>query len=241
MLIAKRPKHRRTTISLVGHDGTGALLVKCCAGQPIDARGHRAAAPARNWATTPVKSRPVRKLLEVPSLKPVPVFRPRSLVVALLAAISVTSPGCSSASHDPGPDNRAGRSAAGAISFSGTASDPGGTSAGGEAHATGGVAGSNLGGTGGATGGNPSAGLLEPAAGKGGAGEARGGSSSGGAAASGAGGSAGGVTSCGTGAKLSGLPKRAQILAALRLSNTYFVSKWPDPTLRIDASHPSNL
>jgi unsaturated rhamnogalacturonyl hydrolase len=130
---------------------------------------------------------------------------------------------------------------AGSGALGGTPGTAGSPSAGGIGN-TGGdlpTAGSNA-----SAGGSPSGGSTNGGAPNGGS--PNGGSPNGGAPGGGSpnGGAPGGGSpsvcgALGAGA-LSGLPKQAQILDVLRLSNDHFVQAWPDPTINIDKSHASN-
>jgi unsaturated rhamnogalacturonyl hydrolase len=74
------------------------------------------------------------------------------------------------------------------------------------------------------------------------AGASAAGASAAGASAAGASGAGGTANSCGSGVTAA-LPARGAVLSAMRLSNDYFMQKWPDPSVAIvtDKSRPSNI
>ncbi|HEX6764322.1 MAG TPA: glycoside hydrolase family 88 protein [Polyangiaceae bacterium] len=112
--------------------------------------------------------------------------------------------------------------------------------------ATGGTSGTDAGGSGGsATGGSGTGGVMGGSGGSdsglGGSGAAGGSPPLGGAGGSGGAGTAGAGGP--GGAAVTGLPAKSAVLDALRRANTYFVGRWPDPTIDIvtDRARPSNL
>jgi unsaturated rhamnogalacturonyl hydrolase len=170
-------------------------------------------------------------------------------LLALLPALSLLGFLACGAGSGTSAADHGGASAGGAGAISGQSNQAGGGTANAGGSALAGSAGDNAGslaggGSGNALGGASSAGSSSGGAAN--AGAANAGASAGGNANAGApnGGASGGPASgCGAigGGALSGLPTQAQVLQLLRLSNDYFVAKWPDPSINIDKAHASNI
>jgi unsaturated rhamnogalacturonyl hydrolase len=161
---------------------------------------------------------------------------PKLLVLLLWLTVAICVQGCGGGGGAPSMAGSGGGSASAA--GTGGARNAGGSGASGGG-SSGGVGGRGDGGftsgAAGATGGQP---------GGGGAGATGGGASATGGSPGGGGGMGGAAAvACGAGGSgpLGGLPKQADVLALMRLANTYFVQKWPDPTVDISAGHPSNI